>query len=258
MTKPECIGPYTLLAPLGEAARQRVWLARIGDRPQRVVLKLAREGLAADRKRLQHEVDILSTFNHPNIVRMLECGESNAVLWMATDYVAGPYLPLQLGNFRQLLLALVHLHANDVIHADIKPANLLLDADGNVQLLGFGNARRIGTGAMPPGGMPQFMSPEQIRGEALDLRADLFSAGAVLFLILTGKRAFEGTAMPGRGEAPTPALPLPSVLAPGLGTGFDKLISKLLAPNREDRYADAFAVLADFDAACHWGVRRSV
>lgn len=258
MKKPECIGPYTLLSPLGEGARGRVWLATMGAQVERLVLKLAREGNAIDRVRLLYEVDILSALDQPNIVRMHECGESKGVLWMAMAYVPGPHLPLQLANFRQLLLALIHLHARDVVHADIKPANLLLDEEGDLRLVGFGNARWIGAGPLSPGGMPQFMSPEQIRGEVLDVRADLFSAGAVLYQILTGTRPFEGRAAPAEKHALEAALPLPSALAHGLGTGFDKLTGRLLARDRGARYDDAFAVLADFDVACHRGVRTSV
>ena len=255
MKKPECVGPYTLLSPLGGLVRGRVWLASMGEPAERLVLKLARNGDAGGRTRLLHEVDIAATLDHPNIVRMYECGESKGVLWMAMAYAAGPLVPLALANFRQLLLALVHLHAHGVVHGDIKPANLLLH-EGELRLGGFGNARRTGAGPMAPGGMPQFMSPEQLRGEALDGRADLFSAGAVLFQILTGMRPFEGTASQGGKHAAEAALPPPS--AHGLGIGFDKMTARLLASDRAARYDDAFAVLADFDVACHRGVRTSV
>lgn len=258
MKKPECVGPYTLLSPLGEGARGRVWLARMGERPERLVLKLAREGDAVRRARLLYEVDILAALDQPNIVRMYECGESKGLLWMAMAYVAGPHRPLELRHFRQLLLALIHLHARGAVHADIKPATLLLDEDGELRLAGFGNARWMGAGPLAPGGMPQFMSPEQLRGEALDVRADLFSAGAVLFQILTGRRPFDGTASPAKKNALEAALPLPSALVHGLGTGFDKLTGKLLARDRGARHDDAFAVLADFDVACHRGVQTSV
>ena len=116
----------------------------------------------------------------------------------------------------------------------------------------------VGPYTLLSGGTPQFMSPEQLRGEALDVRADLFSAGAVLFQILTGTRPFEGTASQGTRHAVEPALPLPSALAYGLGAGFDKLSAKLLANDREARYDDAFSALADFDAACHRGVLTPV
>ncbi|HEU4776031.1 MAG TPA: protein kinase, partial [Telluria sp.] len=129
MKKPERIGPYTLVAPLGERTRTRTWLARAGDPVQgeRVALKLARDKDTVGRARILHEVDIAGSFDHPNIVRLHECGEANGVLWLASGYVSGPHRPLKLVNFRQLLLALVHVHANEVIHADLNCRNMLLD-----------------------------------------------------------------------------------------------------------------------------------
>jgi serine/threonine protein kinase len=163
MKKPECVGPYTLLSPLGEGAPGHVWLASMGD-GRRLVLKLARAGNAGERARLLHEVHIAGSFDHPNIVRMYECGEAKGVLWMASAHVPGPSVPLTLANFRQLLLALVHVHAHGVVHGAIAPAHLLLDADANLRLAGFADARREGA-----------------------VQDDLRAAGEVLLLIVTGK-----------------------------------------------------------------------
>jgi serine/threonine protein kinase len=162
MKKPESVGPYTLLSPLGEGAAGHVWLASAGDGQRRLVLKLARAGNRAQRARLLNEVHIAGGFDHPNIVRMYECGEANGVLWMATGHVAGPQLPLTLANFRQLLLALVHVHAHGVVHGAIEAAHLLLDGDANLRLAGFADARREGS-----------------------VQDDLRAAGEVLSLILT-------------------------------------------------------------------------
>lgn len=162
MKKPACVGPYTLLSPLGEGAPGHVWLASMGDARRRLVLKLAAD--AAQRARLLHEVHIAGAFDHPHIVRMYECGEANGVLWMATGYVAGPQVPLTLPNFRQLLLALVHVHAHGVAHGAIAPAHLLQDENANLRLAGFADARRDAA-----------------------VQDDLLAAGAVLSLILAGK-----------------------------------------------------------------------
>jgi serine/threonine protein kinase len=166
MKKPECVGPYTLLSPLGEGAPGHVWLASMGDGRRRLVLKLARAGNKAERARLLHEVHIAGAFDHPNIVRMHECGEAKGVLWMASAHVAGPQLPLTLANFRQLLLALVHVHAHGVVHGAIETAHLLLDEDANLRLAGFADARREGA-----------------------VQDDLRAAGEVLLLILASAPA---------------------------------------------------------------------
>jgi serine/threonine protein kinase len=163
MKKPACVGPYTLLSPLGAGAPGHVWLAGMGD-TRLLVLKLARAGNAPQRTRLLHEVHIAGAFDHPHIVRMHECGEAQGVLWMATGHVAGPQVPLTLANFRQLLLALVHVHAHGVVHGAIEPAHLLLDENANLRLAGFADARRDGA-----------------------VQDDLLAAGAVLSLILAAR-----------------------------------------------------------------------
>lgn len=257
MKKPERIGPYILIKPLGEGAHRHVWLASAGEDGPLLALKLAREDETARRERLLHEVDIAAIFNHPNIVRIHECAESKGILWLAMGYVPGPHGALTLANFRQLLLALVHVHAHGVIHADIKMAALLLDEDGDLKLADFASARREGQGPAPALGAQQFMPPEQLRGQALDYRADLFSAGAVLYEILTGHRPFDGSALEVMKQVVNQDQPAPSVLAPGLGDSFDAVVRRALARDRGDRYGSAFEFLSEFDAACRRGVRTS-
>ncbi len=262
MKTPKCVGPYTLLSPLGERACD-VWLASMGNGTDRVALKLARAGDFARRARLLHEVGIAGSFDHPHIVRMYECGEADGVVWMASGYVPGPQVALTLANFRQLLLALVHVHAYGVVHAEITPDKLLLDQHGNARLAGFGNARRDTAGPISPRFFTQFMPPEQARGEELDSRADLYSAGAVLYYILTGRPPFEGEARrAGKhavGATVRPdALPPPSAVVRGLGGSFDKLVATALAFDKTDRYASAFVMLKEFDVACGRGVRTAV
>lgn len=255
MRKRERIGPYTLIRRLGSNGGGRVWLANAGTGTEKIALKIARDGDEAARVGIMHEVDNAVSFDHPNIVRMYECGASRGITWIAMEFVPGPHQALTLANFRQLLLALVHVHSNGVVHADIKHSNLLLDESGDLKLANFGLARRAGQGATPVQSASQYMSPEQLRGQALDLRADLFSAGVVLYQILTGNRPFEGTAF----EVMQPALqesqPAPSQVAPGLGTSFDELVRRALARDRSDRFANAFEFLGAFDAACRRGLR---
>lgn len=255
MKKRERIGPYTLIVQLGDDARSRTWLAGVGEAADKVALKLAPKNDTVARARVMHEVDIGAGFNHPNIVRIHECGEANGVLWLAAEYVPGPHTPLRLANFRQLLLALVHVHANGIIHCDLSTANMLLDEDGDLRLSNFAGARREGQGPAPFQGTPHFMPPEQIHGQALDLRADLFSAGVVLYQILTGQRPFEGSALEVMQQVMQETQPVPSTVSPGLGTSFDDVIRKALARNKADRFGSAFEFLSAFDAACKRGVR---
>ena len=257
MKKPERIGPYTLLAPLGDGAHSNVWLASAGSGADKVALKLARADDAAGRERLLHESALTMGFDHPNIVRVHECGGARGITWIAMGYVPGPHQPLTLANFRQLLLALVHVHANGIVNADIRCGNLLLDEFGDLRLAGFGLARRAGEAAPASASVPQVVSPEQLRGRAVDARSDLFGAGVVLYQVLTGKRPFEGTALEIMQQIMHDTQPAPSRVAPGLGTSFDDVIRRSLARERDDRYGSAFAFLSEFDAACRRGVRIS-
>ena len=255
MKKPEQIGPYTLLTPLGDGARSNVWLASAGDGGDKVALKLARAGDAAGRERLLHECELAIGFDHPNIVRIHECGAANGVTWIAMAYAGSAHGALTLANFRQLLLAMVHVHANGVIHADIGNANLLLDEYGDLRLGGFGIARRQGQPG--PQGTAHFMSPEQLRGQVIDMRTDIFAASAVLDQVLTGKRPFEGTAIEVMQQILHASQAAPSAVAPGLGSSFDDIVRRGLARDKDERFGSVFEFLSAFDAACRRGVRVS-
>ncbi len=257
MKKPERIGPYFLQSPLADSKRGNVWLASAGKDGEKVALKLVRPGDGAGRARLMHESNLAMGFDHPNIVRMYECGEANGITWIAMGYLAGPQGGLTLANFRQLLLALVHIHANGVVHADIRNANLLLDEFGDLRLGGFGMARRQrGVDATLPGS-PQAPSPEQLHNGPIDARTDIFAAGVVLYQILTGKAPFHGSAHELKQQLERDGQAAPSVVAPGLGDSFDELVRRALARDSHERYASAFEFLSAFDAACRRGVRAS-
>lgn len=239
MTPPSRIGPYTLARQL--AAGSRVWLATTPLAKAPLVLKLAARGEREAHERLLHEAAIAGQFDHPNIMRVHETGRAGDWLWLAQDHAPGEG-PLTLANFRQLLLALVHVHGNEVVHGDIRPANLLLGHGAELRLTNFGCARKVGQAAAQDGGRTAYASPEQLRGDVIDVRADMYAAGAVLHEILT-RQVFSG-AMPA----------LPSELAPGLGTAFDALVARALAPGLDGRYGHVFEMLVAFDAACQHGV----
>ncbi|MES2318444.1 MAG: serine/threonine-protein kinase [Pseudomonadota bacterium] len=255
MKKPEQIGPYFLLSPLGDPARGNLWLARAGAGGDKVALKLARAGDDAGRQRLLHECELAIHFNHPNIVRIHECGGAKGVTWIAMGYIGGPPGALTLANFRQLLLALVHVHGNGVVHADIRRANLLLDVYGDLHLAGFGLARRHGQVPTAGLGTPHVQSPELLRKQPIDTRTDIFTAGVMLYEVLTGKPPFQGSAMETMRQIQHEHQALPSTVAPGLGTSFDEVVRRALARDRDQRYGSVFEFLSEFDAACRRGVR---
>lgn len=251
MKKPEQIGPYTLIAPLGQRPHARTWLASAGHEETRLALKIARPKDVVGRARILYEMALAGGFNHPNIVRLYECGEADGIMWLSSEFVPGPRTALTLTNVRQLLLALVHVHANDVVHACIEPANLLQDAQGNLRLANFAGARRAGDAPAASLGRLDYQAPEQLAGGALDLRADLYGAAVVLYEVLTGQVPYQGGAQQAMRQPAAAA----SSVAPGLGTSFDALLDRALAHDREKRFSGAFEFLAFYDEACRRGVR---
>lgn len=241
MNASDRIGPYTLVSRLGRPDG-RTWLASACDGQVQVALKLASKTDQIGRAHLLHEMDMAAHFDHPNIVRMHECAQVNDLMWVATGYVGGGTV-LTLANFRQLLLALLHVHGNGVVHGDISPNRLLLEPQGDLRLANFRYARKVGQAASQEGGRSPYASPEQHLGDVLDTRADIYGAGAVLYELLT--RSI---------HQPAPLAP-PSVLAPGLGTNFDAVVARALAPDKSARFGHVFEFLSAFDAACQRGVR---
>jgi serine/threonine-protein kinase len=136
------------------------------------------------------------------------------------------------------------------VHRDVKPANLLLTADGDLKLADFGIARRAGEMVVQDSsGTPNYMAPEQMRGGAADPRSDLYAAGVVLYEMLTGHRPYRGTAFQImqqclKGEA----LP-PSAIRPALGLRYDALLRSALAPELQRRFASAREFHSDLQAA---------
>jgi serine/threonine-protein kinase len=145
-----------------------------------------------------------------------------------------------------LLLALEYAHSRGVVHRDIKPANLLITSKAQVKVSDFGIARiesstLTQTGSMV--GTPSYMSPEQFRGEIVDGRSDVFSAGIVLYQLLTGERPFVGSASTVMQQILNQDPAPPSQLLPALGTGYDRILQRALAKAPGERYRSARAFL---------------
>src|SRR6185295_11531497 len=203
------IGDYQILNELGSGGMGRVYKVRnvITDRVEAMKVLLpdlaGRQELAA---RFQREIKVLASLNHPNIAQLRTALVLDNQLVMIMEYVEGRTLADRLDSgpvpvkdavnyIDQVLNALSYAHQHHVIHRDIKPANMMLTPQGVVKLMDFGIARsgdeRSLTMTGTTLGSLNYMSPEQVKGEATDARSDLYSVGVSLYELVTGRRPFQ-------------------------------------------------------------------
>lgn len=190
------IGPYMLLSPLGAGGMGEVWKARDPRLDRTVAIKRLKTQHSA---RFEQEARAIAALNHPHICQVFDVGPDFLVL----EYIEGSPLrgPLPLDQALRIAIqiasALEAAHAKNILHRDLKPGNILMAGNG-AKLLDFGLAKMTGDGdatlTMAVSGTPLYMSPEQIENRPLDVRSDIFSFGAVLYELLSGRRAFDSLA----------------------------------------------------------------
>ena len=256
---PHKVGRYEILEVLGRGAMGVVYLARDPLIDRRVALKTLRVDLDADfaeefRERFLREARAAGRLNHPGVVTVHDVGEDTAsgLVFIAMEYVEGRDLKQILASgqrFRpsesariaaEVAMALDYAHGMGVIHRDVKPANIILTPDGTTKIADFGVARLESSNLTVEGqfiGTPNFMSPEQITGQPVDGRSDLFSLGVVLFTLLTGQRPFAGETMHEvtRRIVDGPC-PIPSTIAAELPPAFNPILLKCLEKAPERRF----------------------
>src|SRR6516162_7924870 len=214
----ESVSHYRVLDKLGEGGTAVVYRAEDLALGRLVALKFLSAGFSADYGRIarfQHEARTIASLNHPNICTIYEIGEHEGRHFIAMELLEGEVLsraltgrPLESYRVVELAIeiadALAAAHAEGIVHRDLKPANIFITKADRVKLLDFGLAFLVRpqtpgqpASAMPPlgltGGTVPYMSPEQVQGEALDARTDLFSLGVVMYELLTCRRPFIGT-----------------------------------------------------------------
>lgn len=247
---------YEILGKLGSGAMGTVYKARQLSLNRIVALKILPPNLAEDKKyiaRFLREAKLAAKLNHPNIIYVIDVGESQDVYYYAMEFVEGRTLkqivdeegPLPEKDILRMAIqvtdALDHAYSYGIVHRDVKPANIMLTNDGVVKLCDFGLARPIHIQSKATktviAGTPHYIAPEQIRDDNVDIRADIYSLGATIYYLATGRPPFTGE---------TPALVMtkhlyehprpPRDLNPAISRYLEAIILKCLRKKPDDRF----------------------
>lgn len=215
------LGPYEIQAPIGAGGMGEVYRARDTRLNRDVAIKILPASFSADPDRLQRfaqESRAAAALNHPNILSIYDIGEANGAPYVVSELLEGETLRGRLRSgplpsrkameyAQQIAKGLAAAHEKGIVHRDLKPENLFITGDGRVKILDFGLAKftrpeldasddaptmQVATEAGTVLGTAGYMSPEQVRGKPADARSDIFSFGAILYEMLSGKRAFHG------------------------------------------------------------------
>jgi serine/threonine protein kinase/Tfp pilus assembly protein PilF len=263
------LGPYEILAPLGAGGMGEVYRARDTRLDREVAIKVLPERLAADAKalsRFEREAKAVAALSHPNILAIHDFGEDYGIRFAVTELLDGQTLRERIAREQlpwrkaveigtAMTDGLAAAHAKGIVHLDLKPENVFLTSSGLVKILDFGLARAdlfpsedvistptasIQTEAGTVLGTVGYMSPEQLSGESVDARSDIFSFGCLLYEMLSGRRAFAGKSA---GETLASILrdhpPEISVLGVALPAALERVVARCLEKRRDERFQSA-------------------
>jgi tRNA A-37 threonylcarbamoyl transferase component Bud32 len=271
---PTVISHYRILRRLGAGGMGEVYLAEDSLLGRKVAIKVLPARSIADEKarsRLIREARTAARLDHPNICAIHEVGEDQSLSFIVMQHVEGETLaermrrePLELNEALDVAVqvadALAEAHALGIIHRDLKPSNVMLTARGQAKVMDFGLAKLVldtatdteaSTDLMLTDsgtvvGTAPYMSPEQVRGDALDTRSDLFSFGALLYEAVSGRKPFAAESRAATFSAVLTREPLPLVrFSPQAPEELERIVAKALAKDREQRYQSAKDLFID-------------
>ena len=241
---------YEIVRLLGQGGMGAVYQAHDRELEREVALKVIRSDMAANPeilKRFKQELILARQITHKNVIRIFDLGQADGIKFITMEFIEGEDLQNMLRRKKklepaeaatimaQVCRALEAAHAEGVIHRDLKPQNIMLDKSGRVYVMDFGIARSLVTPGMTQTGAligtPDYMSPEQAKGQTLDVRSDLFTVGIIFYEILSGQSPFEADTTMGKlwKRTSEPARPLGEL---------DKTIPAGAQRNREDLPGD--------------------
>lgn len=233
-----------------------------------VAIKILRNDLAADsdfKRRFHDEAQAVAMLSHPNIVSVYDVGSSDNLEYIVMELIDGitlkQYMQKKGGNLSwreslhyitQIMRALSHAHSRGIIHRDIKPQNIMILRDGSVRVADFGIARIMSaaqrTLTQEAIGSVHYISPEQAKGSHIDARADIYSAGVVLYEMLTGRLPFEGDSPVSVAIQHISSVPLaPRELNPEIPEGLETITLKAMSSNLDRRYKSADDMISDLE-----------
>ena len=269
----QTISHYKITSKLGEGGMGEVYRATDTKLNRDVALKVLPEAFAADRERMarfSREAQVLASLNHPNIASIYGLEDSDDKHALVLELVEGETLAerIQTGAIPveeslkialQMAEALEAAHEKGIIHRDLKPANVKITPEGKVKVLDFGIAKLTGlesgaevptrlTVPSTPMGTISYMSPEQALGQGIDVRTDVFSMGAVLYELITGRPPFQGeTAVQILNQTLNSTPPAPTTVNPEVPLELEQIILKALSKDVQDRYQSTQELKRDIE-----------
>jgi tetratricopeptide (TPR) repeat protein len=252
---------------LGQGGMGTVYKAHDRELDRTVALKVIRPDLAGHPKvidRFKQELILARQITHKNVIRIFDLGSSDSLKYITMQFIDGRSLASimderrlsiseSISIVRQICSALNAAHSESVIHRDLKPQNIMIDATGKVFVMDFGLARSVETANVTHTGAvlgtPGYMSPEQVHGAPLDARSDLFAVGIILYELLTGKGPYAADTVVASLVKRTQHLPPPpSEVDPQVPRALSDVVMKCLAIDRDQRYAGAADLKQDLEA----------
>jgi serine/threonine protein kinase/tetratricopeptide (TPR) repeat protein len=258
---------YEIRERLGIGGMGSVYKAFDRELDRFVAIKVIRPELAGESeilRRFKQELILARQVTHRNVIRIFDLGEDDGIKFITMDYIDGKNLKAvieekgkltyeeSVGIIQQVCLALETAHTEGVVHRDLKPPNIMVDKHGKVSVMDFGIARSVGAGGMTMTGVlvgtPEYMSPEQVRGEHVDARSDLFSLGIILYELLIGKKPYGGGTAESAMFRRTAERARPPIEAdPSIPPVLSDITSKCLEIDPRNRYQSARQIWNDLE-----------